>query len=86
VDYAERLVFQAEKKLERQKRSFASQVSKLEARRLLSLCAIVNVDVYFFSQARNVTLLRNEREAYETVRCNKLSMRKVAAPHPAPHP
>jgi hypothetical protein len=74
-------VVQAENKLERQKRACASKVSKLEVRRLLSLFAIFYVDVYIFSQARNVTLLRNEREAYETVRCNTISMIKVAASH-----
>ena len=86
VDCAERLVVQAEKKLERQKRSCSSQVVKLEVRPLLSLFAIVNVDDFFFLQARNVTLLRNELEAYETVRCNKKTMRKVYAAHSAPHP
>ena len=64
VDCAERLVLQAEKKLERQKRSCSSQVAKLEVRTLLSLFAIVNVDDFFFLQARNDTLLQNEREAY----------------------
>ena len=88
VDYAERLVVQAEKKLERQKRACASKVSKLEVRLFFYLFAIFCVDFYIFSQARNVTLLRNEREAYETVRCNNISMRKVDAslhtllPHP----
>ena len=86
VDCAERLVVQAEKKLERQKKSCSSQVAKLEVRPLLSLFAIVNVDDFFFLQARNVTLLRNELEAYETVRCNNNTMRKVYAAHPAPHP
>ena len=66
-----------EKKLERQKRSCSSQVAKLEVRTLLSLFAIVNVDDFFFLQARNDTLLRNEREAYETVRSNNQTMRKV---------
>ena len=86
VECAERLVVQAEKKLERQKRSCSSQVAKLEVRPLLSLFAIVNVDDCIFLQARNVTLLQNELEAYETVRCNNQTMRKVYAAHPAPHP
>ena len=72
---------QAEKKLERQKRACASKVSKLEVRLFFYLFAIFCVDFYIFSQARNVTLLRNEREAYETVRCNNISMRKVHASH-----
>jgi hypothetical protein len=79
VDYVERLVVQAETKLERQKRACASQESKLEVRLLLSLFQIFFADLSIFSQARNVTLLRTEREAYETVRCNNISMRKVDA-------
>ena len=87
VDCAERLVLQAEKKLERQKRSCSSQVAKLEVRTFFSsLFAIVNINNCFFLQARNDTLLQNEREAYETVRSNNNIMRKVYARHHATYP
>ena len=75
-DNAERLVVHAEKKLERHKKSCASQVAILQVYLFIS-ALLLFPNSFSSSQAKNTILLDSERAAYQCVRNNDEMMRKV---------